>query len=93
MGGNKSKIINLALDEYLYKNYRKFINEEKIKLPEVKKALHKEVVKKVLDEFGFKVSEKNLIVNGTGVWHMPGPASDAGLTGRKIIVDTYGGYR
>jgi len=31
-------------------------------------------------------------VNGTGVWHLPGPASDAGLTGRKIIVDTYGGY-
>jgi S-adenosylmethionine synthetase len=67
-------------------------HDEKKKLPEVKKALHKEVVQKVLDEFGFKISEKNLIVNGTGVWHMPGPASDAGLTGRKIIVDTYGGY-
>jgi len=33
IGYNKSKIINLALDDYLYKNYRKFINEEKIKLP------------------------------------------------------------
>jgi S-adenosylmethionine synthetase len=67
-------------------------HEEKIKLPEVKRALYKEVVKKVLDEFGFKIHEKNLVVNGTGIWHMPGPASDAGLTGRKIIVDTYGGY-
>ncbi|MGA2967743.1 MAG: methionine adenosyltransferase [Candidatus Levyibacteriota bacterium] len=67
-------------------------HDEKKKLPEVKKALYKEVVQKVLDEFGFKISEKDLIVNGTGVWHMPGPASDAGLTGRKIIVDTYGGY-
>jgi len=67
-------------------------HDEKKKLPEVKKALYKEVVKKVLDEFGFKISEKDLIVNGTGIWHMPGPASDAGLTGRKIIVDTYGGY-
>jgi S-adenosylmethionine synthetase len=67
-------------------------HDEKKKLPEVKKALYKEVVKKVLDEFGFKINEKDLIVNGTGVWHMPGPASDAGLTGRKIIVDTYGGY-
>lgn len=29
----------------------------------------------------------------TGVWHIPGPESDAvGLTGRKIVVDTYGGY-
>jgi S-adenosylmethionine synthetase len=31
------------------------------------------------------------IVNGTGTWHIGGPASDTGLTGRKIIVDTYGG--
>ena len=33
-----------------------------------------------------------MIVNGTGVWHNGGPASDCGLTGRKIIVDSYGGY-
>jgi len=31
-----------------------------------------------------------LTVNGTGVWHIGGPASDTGVTGRKIIVDTYG---
>jgi S-adenosylmethionine synthetase len=31
------------------------------------------------------------IVNGTGTWHVGGPAADTGLTGRKIIVDTYGG--
>jgi S-adenosylmethionine synthetase len=67
-------------------------HDETIRLEEVKKALFKEVVKKVLDEFGLKINEKDFIVNGTGVWHMPGPASDAGLTGRKIIVDTYGGY-
>lgn len=67
-------------------------HEEKVKLTQVKNGLYKKVVKKVLDEFGFKIAEKDLIVNGTGVWHMPGPASDAGLTGRKIIVDTYGGY-
>jgi len=67
-------------------------HDENKQLPEVKQALYKAVVKIVLDEFGFKIAEKDLIVNGTGVWHMPGPASDAGLTGRKIIVDTYGGY-
>ena len=32
------------------------------------------------------------IVNGAGVWHQGGPAADTGLTGRKIIVDTYGGW-
>ncbi len=36
--------------------------------------------------------DENIIVNGTGLWHIPGPESDAGLTGRKIVVDTYGGY-
>lgn len=37
-------------------------------------------------------SDENIIVNGTGLWHIPGPESDAGLTGRKIVVDGYGGY-
>ncbi len=67
-------------------------HKESIKLEQVKKDIYEKVVKKVLDEFGFKISENNLIVNGTGIWHMPGPAVDSGLTGRKIIVDTYGGY-
>jgi S-adenosylmethionine synthetase len=67
-------------------------HEEKVELTQVKNGLYKKVVTKVLDEFGLKVSEKDFIVNGTGAWHMPGPASDSGLTGRKIIVDTYGGY-
>jgi S-adenosylmethionine synthetase len=34
----------------------------------------------------------NFIVNGTGDWHVGGPHSDTGLTGRKIMVDTYGGW-
>jgi S-adenosylmethionine synthetase len=37
-------------------------------------------------------ADDNIVVNGTGLWHIPGPESDAGLTGRKIVVDTYGGY-
>lgn len=32
-----------------------------------------------------------LIINGTGAWEIGGPTSDTGVTGRKIIVDTYGG--
>lgn len=67
-------------------------HKENIKLEQVKKDIFKEVVEKVLEEFGFKISSKNLIVNGTGIWHMSGPAVDSGLTGRKIVVDTYGGY-
>jgi S-adenosylmethionine synthetase len=67
-------------------------HDENKKLPQVKNAIYKEVVKKVLDEYGFRIKEKDFIVNGTGIWHIPGPATDSGLTGRKIIVDTYGGY-
>jgi S-adenosylmethionine synthetase len=37
-------------------------------------------------------ADEDITVNGTGLWYIPGPESDAGLTGRKIVVDTYGGY-
>jgi S-adenosylmethionine synthetase len=47
----------------------------------------------VLKTYGFDLpADENIIINGTGLWHIPGPESDAGLTGRKIVVDTYGGY-
>ena len=67
-------------------------HKENVKLKEVKKDIYEKVVSKVLSEFEFKIKERDLIVNGTGIWHMPGPAVDSGLTGRKIVVDTYGGY-
>ncbi|MGH7246163.1 MAG: methionine adenosyltransferase [Candidatus Levyibacteriota bacterium] len=68
-------------------------HKESIELQQVKNDLYKEVVVPILGEYGFKApAKKDLIVNGTGVWHKGGPASDAGLTGRKIVVDTYGGY-
>lgn len=51
------------------------------------------IIKPVLANYKFDLpTTDNIIVNGTGLWHIPGPASDAGLTGRKIVVDTYGGY-
>lgn len=61
------------------------------------KQLRKDVIAKiivpVLDEFKLKLPKSdNIIINGTGQWYIPGPESDAGLTGRKIVVDTYGGY-
>ena len=40
---------------------------------------------------GWMVAEKDLLVNPTGNFVIGGPDGDAGLTGRKIIVDTYGG--
>lgn len=53
----------------------------------------KTVFTPVFEEFKFELpAAENIVINGTGLWHVPGPESDAGLTGRKIVVDTYGGY-
>src|SRR5207237_1864758 len=38
------------------------------------------------------LQQTKYLVNGTGAFTIGGPMGDAGLTGRKIIVDTYGGY-
>jgi S-adenosylmethionine synthetase len=50
------------------------------------------VVKPVLDRVDIDASNYRLLVNPTGRFEVGGPMGDAGLTGRKIIVDTYGGY-
>ena len=50
------------------------------------------VVKPVLDQVDIDTSNFRLLVNPTGRFEVGGPMGDAGLTGRKIIVDTYGGY-
>ncbi len=67
-------------------------HNEETTLEKVKSDIYEVVVKYVLDEYGFKISPEQLTVNGTGVWHNGGPASDCGVTGRKIVVDGYGGY-
>jgi len=67
-------------------------HEKKVGLKKVKADLFKKAVTPVLEKHEFKIKEQDLILNGTNVWHFSGPAADTGLTGRKIVVDTYGGY-
>lgn len=67
-------------------------HEEKVNLKQVKDDLFRAVVQPVLSQFGFKAVKSAVIVNGTGLWHLGGPSQDCGMTGRKIVVDTYGGY-
>jgi S-adenosylmethionine synthetase len=50
------------------------------------------VVEPEIAELGLDVSDVRLLVNPTGRFVVGGPMGDAGLTGRKIIVDTYGGF-
>jgi S-adenosylmethionine synthetase len=60
-------------------------------LEELYKDIKKEVIDKVIPK---KLLDKNtkILINPTGRFVIGGPLGDSGLTGRKIIVDTYGGY-
>lgn len=62
-----------------------------VSLEQVKDEVYKKVVLHVMRKYGYDVLLSDLIINGTGVWHFPGPGADTGVTGRKIVVDTYGG--
>jgi S-adenosylmethionine synthetase len=53
--------------------------------------VRKHVVDPVLEAFGISSDGYHLLVNPTGRFEIGGPMGDAGLTGRKIIIDTYGG--
>ena len=50
-----------------------------------------EVVLPVIAEYNLNIGVDKVIFNGTGRWEIGGPATDTGVTGRKIVVDTYGG--
>ena len=59
----------------------------------IKSDLWEAVIVPVLNDIQIKPSKNlNFLVNPTGKFVIGGPQGDAGLTGRKIIVDTYGGY-
>jgi S-adenosylmethionine synthetase len=63
------------------------IDLDKTLIPDVREH----VVKPVLETFDIDSRDYRLLVNPTGRFEVGGPMGDAGLTGRKIIVDTYGG--
>lgn len=67
-------------------------HDEKISLERVRQDIYETVITPVLKTYGYVIAEKDIVVNGTGIWNTPGPSADAGLTGRKIVVDSYGGF-
>lgn len=67
-------------------------HKKTVDIEKVKKDIFKQVITPVFKTYGFKPKIENFVLNGTGVWHYSGPAADTGVTGRKIVVDTYGGY-
>lgn len=66
--------------------------DSKIETEKVKSDLYKLIIIPVLEKYKLPlISQEKVILNGTGIWEIGGPATDTGVTGRKIIVDTYGG--
>ena len=89
--------VTIAYDEYdhpvridtvvLSTQHKAHVSLENMLTPDIRKH----VVDPVLDVIDLDSSDYRLLVNPTGRFEVGGPMGDAGLTGRKIIVDTYGG--
>jgi S-adenosylmethionine synthetase len=63
-----------------------------IALDDLREAVRELVIRPVLDGLdGIEAADPRILINPTGKFEIGGPQGDAGLTGRKIIVDTYGG--
>ena len=62
-------------------------------IEELRRYVREGIIAPVLANYGFKLEDvEHIHINPTGNFVIGGPNGDTGLTGRKIIVDTYGGY-
>jgi S-adenosylmethionine synthetase len=67
-------------------------HNDSVSIEEIRTGLTKEVIRPVVSRMKVDSSDYRVFVNPTGRFVKGGPAADTGLTGRKIIVDTYGGF-
>ena len=69
------------------------MHSEDFEIEELRKYVRMGVIAPVLKNYGFDIADvAHIHINPTGNFVIGGPNGDTGLTGRKIIVDTYGGY-
>ena len=69
------------------------MHTEDFEISELRRYVREGVIAPVLQQYGFDIADvANIHINPTGKFVIGGPDGDTGLTGRKIIVDTYGGY-
>ncbi|NLV57901.1 MAG: methionine adenosyltransferase [Clostridiales bacterium] len=66
-------------------------HDEQVSQTEIERQVLEQVIRQVIPE-SLWTEQTKIFVNPTGRFVLGGPAGDTGLTGRKIIVDTYGGY-
>ena len=67
-------------------------HNEEVSHAEIEKTVIEKVVNPVLEKYNLNTDNIKYYINPTGRFVIGGPHGDTGLTGRKIIVDTYGGY-
>ena len=67
-------------------------HDEEVSHAEIEKTIIEKVVNPVLEKYKLNTDNIKYYINPTGRFVVGGPHGDTGLTGRKIIVDTYGGY-
>ena len=67
-------------------------HDEDVAHNEIEKTVIEKVVKPVLEKYNLSSENIKYYINPTGRFVIGGPHGDTGVTGRKIIVDTYGGY-
>ena len=67
-------------------------HDEDVSHNEIEKTVIEKVVKPVLEKYNLGSENIKYYINPTGRFVIGGPHGDTGVTGRKIIVDTYGGY-
>jgi S-adenosylmethionine synthetase len=80
--GKPTKVVSVVIST----QHSKDLNQEKVRelvYPYIKKSIPENLLK--------DLSDKEVYINPTGQFIIGGPDGDTGLTGRKIIVDTYGG--
>ena len=80
--GKPSKVTSVVIST----QHSKDLNQE-----DVKKIIYPYIKKSIPEIFLNDLNEKEIYINPTGQFIIGGPDGDTGLTGRKIIVDTYGG--
>ena len=69
------------------------MHTEDFEIDQLRYYIREGVIAPVLKQYGFDIANvSNIHINPTGKFVIGGPDGDTGLTGRKIIVDTYGGY-
>ena len=66
-------------------------HDPSISTEELRAEMEHHLIRPLLNRSGFDLSNLKVLINPTGRFEIGGPMGDAGLTGRKIIVDTYGG--